>query len=160
MKSLIICVSVSNGNTRRVADRMAEVLGAEVVEPEAVDVETLGDYDLVGFGSGVYYFAVHPRLRELVRRLPAGDGVRVFTFFTSGGRELPLLGYGRRIRRELAAKGFTVLDSFSCRGLDTAGPLRLVGGVNKGRPNKRDLDRAAAFAARIRDRVMRSQTAS
>ena len=160
MKSLIICVSVSNGSTRRVADRMAEVLGAEVVEPEAVDVETLGDYDLVGFGSGIYAMAVHPRLSELVRRLPRSDGVRVFTFFTSGGRELPLLGYSRRIHRELAAKGFTVLDSFSCRGLDTFGPLRLIGGLNKGRPNKGDLDRAAAFAARILDRAGRSQTAS
>jgi flavodoxin len=34
MKSLIICVSKSHGNTRRVADRMAEVLDAEVVNPE------------------------------------------------------------------------------------------------------------------------------
>jgi flavodoxin len=159
MKSLIVCVSVSNGSTRRVADRMAEVLGAEVVEPEAVDVETIRDYDLIGFGSGIYYFAVHPRLWKLVRRLPVGDGVPVFTFFTSGGRELPLLSYSRRIHRELAAKGFTVLDSFSCRGLDTVGPLRLIGGVNKGRPNKRDLDRAAAVAERIRDRVAKSQTA-
>jgi hypothetical protein len=71
-----------------VADRMVEVLGAEVVEPEAVDVETLGDYDLVGFGSGIYFMAVHPRLWKLVRRLPRGDGIRVFTFFTSGAREL------------------------------------------------------------------------
>ena len=160
MKSLIICVSVSNGSTRRVADRMAEVLGAEVVEPEAADVEKLGDYDLVGFGSGIYAMAVHPRLWELVRRLPGGDGVRVFTFFTSGGRELPMLGYSHRIRRELDAKGFTVLDSFSCRGLDTFGPLRLIGGLNKGRPNQGDLERAGAFAARLRDRVTRSQTAS
>ena len=38
MKSLIVCVSISNGNTRRVADRIAEVLNAEVVEPEAVDL--------------------------------------------------------------------------------------------------------------------------
>jgi flavodoxin len=30
MKSLIICVSKSHGNTRRVADRMAEVFDAEV----------------------------------------------------------------------------------------------------------------------------------
>ena len=43
MKSLIICVSVSNGSTRRVADRMAEVLGAEVVEGAAiVDLPELG----------------------------------------------------------------------------------------------------------------------
>ncbi len=160
MKSLLICVSVSNGNTRRVADRMAEVLGAEVVEPEAVDVETLADYDLVGFGSGIYFMAVHPRLWRLVRRLPRSNGIRVFTFFTSGARELPLLGYSRRIRHQLASKGFAVLDSFSCRGLDTVGPLRLFGGVNKGRPNDGDLDRAAAFATRLRERVVRAQSAS
>ena len=160
MKSLLICVSVSNGNTRRVADRMAEVLGAEVVEPEAVDVDTLSDYDLVGFGSGIYFMAVHPRLWRLVRRLPPGHGIRVFTFFTSGGGELPLLGYSRRIHHQLASKDFTVLDSFSCRGLDTVGPLRLFGGVNKGHPNDGDLDRAAAFATRMRDHVVRAQSAS
>ncbi len=159
MKSLLVCVSVSNGNTRRVADRIAEVLGAEVVEPEAVDVETLKEYDLVGFGSGIYFMAVHPRLWRLIRRLPRGDGTRAFTFFTSGGRELPLLGYRRAINHQLSAKGFDVLDSFSCRGLDTVGPLRLVGGVNKGRPNDADLDRAAAFARQLRERVEHSQDA-
>ena len=41
MKSLIICISTSHGNTRRVADRIAEVLHADVVEPEAVDPEML-----------------------------------------------------------------------------------------------------------------------
>lgn len=138
---------------------MAEMLGAEVVEPEAVDVETLGDYDLVGFGSGIYFMAAHRRLWTLVGRLPRGDGIRVFTFFTSGARELPLLGYSRPIRHRLASKGFDVLDSFSCRGLDTVGPLRLVGGVNKGHPNDHELDQAAAFAVRLRDRIASADTA-
>jgi flavodoxin len=160
MKSLIVCVSISHGNTRRVADRMAEVLDAEVAEPEAVDLGALHEYDLVGFGSGIYFNAVHPRLWGLVRRLPRVDGVRAFTFCTSGGPEVPLVGYSRPIRHQLASKGFDVLDSFSCRGLDTVGPLRLVGGFNKGRPNDRDLDRAAAFAVRLRERIARSQTAS
>lgn len=160
MKSLIVCVSISNGNTRRVADRIAEVLNAEVVEPEAVDLAALHEYDLVGFGSGIYFNAVHSRLRRLMHRLPHVDGGRAFTFFTSGGPEVPLVGYSRPIRRQLASTGFDVLDSFSCRGLDTVGPLRFIGGVNKGRPNERDLDRAAAFALRLRERVARSKTAS
>ena len=160
MKSLIVCVSISQGNTRRVADRMAEVLHADVVEPEAVDPEALRDYDLVGFGSGIYFNRVHPRLWKLVRGLPRVDGVAAFTLFTSGGPELPRVGYSRPIRRQLTSKGFRVLDSFSCRGLDNVGPLRLVGGFNKGRPNERDLDRAAAFAARLNEQVTRSRTAS
>jgi flavodoxin len=160
MKSLIICVSTSHGNTRRVADRMAQVLGAEVAEPESVDPETLGEHDLVGFGSGIYYMAVHPRLRNFLRRLPQVDGVRAFTFFTTGAREIPLMSYRKPIQRQLAAKGFQVIGSFSCRGLDTVGPFGYIGGINKGRPDDHDLNRAAAFAAHLRERVTGSQTAS
>ena len=39
MKALLICVSVSRGNTRKVADVMASVLDSPVVEPEDVTVE-------------------------------------------------------------------------------------------------------------------------
>jgi flavodoxin len=155
MKSLIICVSASNGNTRRVADRIAEVLEADVVAPEAVDVGALGQYDLVGFGSGIYFMAVHPRLWKLVRRLPTDrtGNRRAFTFFTSGAPRMRLLDYGGPLHARLTAKGFDVLDSFSCLGFDTVGPLRFVGGVNKGRPSESDLDEAGEFAARLRRRV-------
>ena len=73
MKSLILCASKSHGNTRRVADRMAEVLDAEVVEPGLTRPETIHEYDLVGFGSGIYYMAVDARLRNAIRRLPTVD---------------------------------------------------------------------------------------
>ena len=43
MKSLIVCVSKSHGNTCWVADRMAEVLGAEVVAPESIDPKRSAD---------------------------------------------------------------------------------------------------------------------
>ena len=42
MRSLIVCVSVSNGNTRRVAGVLAGELGGTVVEPEDVVPSTLG----------------------------------------------------------------------------------------------------------------------
>ncbi|OBH14819.1 MULTISPECIES: flavodoxin family protein [unclassified Mycobacterium] len=161
MRALIVCASRSHGNTRLVADRMAGVLDAEVVTPESVDPGTVGDYDLVGFGSGIYYMTMDARLRKLVRRLPAaGHHIAAFTFFTSGAREVPLLGYHRPIRQTLEQKGFDVIGSFSCRGFDTVGPFGFIGGINRGRPDEHDLDRAAAFAARIRKRATGSQAAS
>ena len=132
MKSFIICASKSHGNTRRVADRMAEVLDAEVVTPESVDPPTLREYDLVGFGSGIYFMTVDARLRNLIRHLPAVDHIRAFTFFTSGAREVPLLGYNKPVRKQLGSKGFEVIGSFSCRGFDTVGPFGFIGGINKG----------------------------
>jgi len=160
MKSLVVCVSKSHGNTRRVADRMAGVLDAEVVTPESVDPATIREYNLVGFGSGIYYMTVDARLRKLIRRLPAVDRVRAFTFFTSGAREVPLLGYHKPVRKQLESKGFEVIGSFSCRGFDTVGPFGFIGGINRGRPNDHDLDRAAKFAARLREKATGSQAAS
>jgi flavodoxin len=153
MKSLIICTSKSHGNTRLVADRMAEVLEAEVLAPEAVDLATLRQYDLIGFGSGIYYMGVDARLQNLIRHLPPVDRIRAFTYFTSGAREVPLLSYHTPVRKRLEAKGFEVIGSFSCRGFDTVGPYGIIGGINRVRPHTRDLDRAAAFAARLRKRV-------
>lgn len=154
MRTLIICASPSHGNTRRVADRIAGVLNAEVVDPQQVQVDKIADYDLVGFGSGIYFASVDRGLRRLIDRLPHVEGVPAFTFFTSGAPELPWLSYSKPVRRQLASKGFRLLDSFSCRGLDTAGPLRFIGGLNRGRPNDADLAAAAAFAARVHERAL------
>ncbi|MFH7599707.1 flavodoxin family protein [Streptomyces racemochromogenes] len=150
MKSVIVCASVSHGNTRRVADSMAQVLGAKVVSPEQADPTEPADADLVGFGSGVFYQRLHPHLLDFVKALPTGRG-RAFVFATSGFPELPLAPFSRPLVKLLESKGFQVDGNFSCRALDTMGPFKLVGGIRKQRPNDRDLAAARAFAARLRD---------
>jgi flavodoxin len=147
MKTVIVCVSVSHGNTRRVAEAMGEVLGASVLEPEDLDEQTLEEADLVIVGSGIYAMSFHPRLLAFVKRLPTVEGKRAAVFWTSGGPELPWWRYSQYLVRRLAAKGFEPAGTFSCRGWDTWLPLRLVGGLNKGRPDSADLDRAREFAA-------------
>ena len=44
-----------------------------------------------------------------------------------------------------AEKHCPVLGEFSCKGYDTFGPFKLVGGIAKGRPNERDLEQARTF---------------
>ncbi|MFF1338103.1 flavodoxin family protein [Streptomyces sp. NPDC058290] len=150
MKAVIVCASVSHGNTRRVADSMAQVLGAKVVSPEQADLAELADADLLGFGSGVFYGRLHPRLTEFVKALPAGRG-RAFVFATSGLPELPPAPYARSLVWLLEGKGFEVDGRFLCRAFDTWTPFKLVGGINKQRPNAADLAAAQAFAERLRD---------
>jgi hypothetical protein len=60
MKSLIVGVSIPHGNTRRVADRMAEVLRAEVVDPETLHEHDERDLDRAA--------APAARLRDRVAR--------------------------------------------------------------------------------------------
>ena len=47
---------------------------------------------------------------------------------------------------ELQAKGYAILDEFSCRGFNTNSFMKYLGGMNRGRPNAKDLKRAAEFA--------------
>ncbi|MER5941616.1 flavodoxin family protein [Streptomyces sp. NPDC001928] len=153
MNAVIVCASVSHGNTRRVAESMAEVLGAKVVAPEQADPAELAGADLVGFGSGVFYSRLHPRLTEFARTLPHSSGRRgAFVFATSGLPEIPLVPFTRPLIRLLEGKGFEVDGSFSCRAFDTWAPFRPVGGINKQRPNAGDLAAAQAFAERLRVR--------
>jgi len=53
LKALIICQSVSHGNTAKVAQAMADVWAAPVVGPSQVDPATLLEFDRIAFGTGL-----------------------------------------------------------------------------------------------------------
>ncbi|MFJ7158691.1 flavodoxin family protein [Streptomyces sp. NPDC101118] len=148
MKNLLVCTSVSHGNTRRVAEAMAGVLGARVVAPEEVTTAEAAGHDLVGFGSGVFAQRMHPDLLAFVRALPASSR-RAFVFATSGLPEPAFAPYTRPLVRLLQHKGFEVEGTFTCRAYDTWGPFRLIGGINKRRPDGADLTAAREFAERL-----------
>ncbi|MFE9287576.1 flavodoxin family protein [Streptomyces olivaceus] len=152
MRTVIVCASVAHGNTRSVADAMAEELGARVVAPGEADREDLAAADLVGFGSGVFYGRLHRGLTGFAEALPAGQGrgSRAFVFATSGLPEFGAVHFTRPLVRLLDGRGYSVAGSFSCRAFDTWGPFRLVGGIHKNRPDGADLSAARAYAGRLR----------
>ncbi|MGZ4690851.1 MAG: flavodoxin family protein [Acidimicrobiia bacterium] len=151
MRSLLVCASRSHGNTAKVARAMGDVLGADVVDVSECDPSALADYDLVGFGSGIYAMSFDDELRRLVGSLPPGRGANVFIFATSGFGRINERPFRRSLAAMLAAADYHVVDSFCCRGLDTWLPLRLLGGINRGHPDEADLGRARDFATRLRD---------
>ncbi|SMP42730.1 Flavodoxin [Neorhodopirellula lusitana] len=151
MKALILCKSPHHQNTRLVANAMADELQAEVIDPDEWMGGTVGDYQLLGLGSGIYYGRFHAAVRNWIARLPegAGTGHRVFVFSTSG---LPFLSkvYHAPLRACLRGKGFQIAGDFACRGHDTFAFLKWVGGLNRNHPNERDLERARAFASHLK----------
>nr|WP_240945659.1 flavodoxin family protein [Rhodococcus sp. HNM0569] len=150
---MIVCVSVSHGNTTKVADVMSEVLSAPVVTPDEIDPADVVGYDVVGFGSGIFNMSFHPELRAFVSALPSHQAGAAFLFSSSGFPEPPFRRYTRPLRQTLRQKGFDTLDPFSCRGFDTYLPLKLVGGVRKGRPDADDLLAARTYAEQVRTKV-------
>jgi len=152
LKTLLIYVSVHHGNTEKVARNMASILDADLVQPKRADAATLEQYDLIGFGSGVYFGKHHASLLDFVDSLPAGRNKKAFVFSTSGLRKIPFLhDFDRSLKEKLRRKGFDVIAEFSCRGYDTSRAAMILGGINRGRPDARDLRQADDFARRLKD---------
>src|SRR5674536_205943 len=85
MKTLLIAyISVHHKNTEQVAKVMAEELGADLVSIGQTRPETLTGYDLIGFGSGIFYGKFHRTLLQFVEGLHTVTGTRAFIFSTSG----------------------------------------------------------------------------
>ncbi len=148
MRTIIICESVSHGNTLSVANAMAEVFGAKVVKPEEFDPATVNDYDLIGMGSGIYKGKHHKNILELADRLPELDGKSIFIFSSSGKGDI---SQHKQLLAKLAKKGFSNAGEFTCKGWDTSGVFKFIGGINKGLPNRSTLKQAKGFAKSILD---------
>jgi len=157
-RSLVVVFSYHHGNTKKIAEAVAYVLGAEVRTPHQVTPEEIAGYDLVGFGSGIYSAQHHESLLDLADALPLTTGRRVFIFSTYGA---PAVAAGGdfvwnnhlQLRERLQAKGYTVSGEFGCAGWNTNSFLKYFGGLNKGRPNAEDLKRAEEFARNLKEKA-------
>jgi flavodoxin len=152
MKALIIYVSVHHGNTEKVAEVMASVLDAQFLQAEQVYANMLEQYDLIGFGSGIYFGKHHERLLDFVDKLPEVKNKKAFIFSTSGLKRIRFIhNFNKPLKQRLQRKGFDIIGEFSCRGYDTSQAAMIVGGVNKGRPDARDLKKAEDFANSLKN---------
>jgi flavodoxin len=152
MKTLVVYVSVHHGNTEKVAKAIANILNADLLQVRQADASMLEQYDLIGFGSGIYFGKHHESLLDFVDKLPMLRNRKAFIFSTSGLRKIPFFhSFDKRLKEKLQRKGFDIVGEFSCRGLDTYRATRLVGGINKGRPNARDLKQAEDFARSLKN---------
>jgi len=143
MKTLIVYMSVHHGNTEKVARAIAGELGADLVRATEAKPEMINNYDIIGFGSGIYFMNFHRQMISWLKSLPLQTAKPAFIFSTSG------TGFNRHnlpFTQLLKSKGFKILGDFACRGFDTFGPFKLIGGLSKGHPDAADLEKAKAWA--------------
>lgn len=150
MKTLIICDSVHRGNTKKIADVFAKELDAPIVTSSELTEREMREYDLIGFGSGIYNGKHYGRLLDFADSLSNEQKKKAFVFSTSGFGEGQMERHHRMLRNKLLNKGFEVLGDFSCKAYDDYGPLKLIGGINKGRPNEEDFMKARNFALKLK----------
>lgn len=141
MKTLIIYKSYHKMNTEKIAKTMAQAMNADLAKLEDVKPEDLENYDLIGFGSGIYAKKFHAKIYKLIEKMPFKKR-NVFIFYTTVSGEFE----EKQIREKLSEKGCNVVGKFSCFG--EFSPLGLNFG-KKGHPNEADMESARMFAKGI-----------
>ena len=152
MRSIVIVYSYHHMNTEKVAKVIAKVIDAEMRTPQHVEPGELLEYDMVGFGSGIYGEKLHKSLLDLADGLPQVSNKKAFIFSTSAimGKDKVAADH-KLLREKLQSRGYFVIGEFACKGYNTNSFLRHFGGMNKGRPNEKDLKNAEDFAKKLID---------
>jgi flavodoxin len=154
MKSLLVLFSYHHKNTEKIAKVFAKVLDAQIKTPKQIKPEELQEYNLIGFGSGIYSDKHHKSLLDLADKIPQVTNKKAFIFSTSAvmGKEKIAKDH-TMLREKLHNKGYTIVDEFSCKGFNTNSFLKYFGGMNRGRPNAEDLLYAEEFAHRLKQKL-------
>ena len=151
MKSLLVVFSYHHMNTEKIAKVFAKVLDAETKTPQQIDPEEPEEYGLIGFGAGIDSGKHYKPLLDLADRLPQVTNKKAFIFSTAAlTGEKKVAKDHSTLREKLQAKDYVIVDEFQCKGFNTNSFMRFFGGMNKGRPNDEDLERAKAFALNLK----------
>ncbi len=123
------------GNTKRLAEAVAEAVGAEALPLSAPIEEPV---DILFLGNSYYAFSIDPEVREFIRKLDKSKVGRIVNF----GSAAMLNSTYKKVKAEADKVGIPMDErEFHCKGK--------FKGVHKGRPNAEDLKAAADFAKTI-----------
>ena len=114
MKACVLYIS-RTGNTKRLAEAIAEVLEAPIFDISAAPDPAVADgFDLLAIGTPVMGMRPTPEVHSFVKRLPECEGKKAILFCTYAIRKGGTLNV---LEKELAEKGYVTIVSVSKRGL-------------------------------------------
>lgn len=142
MKTAIVYYSKHQGNTKKLLDAIRNAdPDVDLFDVTNSSTVYLSKYDRIGIASGVYYSSFAKQVIEYAsKNLP--EGKPVFFIYTHGAPKGEFL---KRIREVTNQKHCIELGAYHCKGFDTFGPFKIVGGIAKGHPTKEETEQAVLF---------------
>ena len=144
MKTAILYESAHHGNTKKLLDAIQARYEVTLIDATGA-VPSLEEYDVIGIASGVAYGKFYREiLTQTEAKLPKEK--KVFFLYTAGK---PADSHANAVRAIADAKSCACLGAFGCKGYDTYGPFKLIGGLNRGAPTEKDIQAAVEFYGRM-----------
>ena len=146
-KICIVYDSMHNMNTEKLVLSLKGTYdNVDIIKVNNFDINTLNNYQKIGLASGIYWGRFSKNIEELLDKILDSDVKNLFFIYTSGvGR----VRYEKKLIKRLEEKNKICLGIFSCKGFDNYGPFKLIGGINKGKPNEDDTQNLIKFFENI-----------
>ena len=139
----IVYSSTHHGNTEKVLNKIKEKFPETVlIKAGDFNPDDFNRYEAIGFASGIFYFKFAKPVDKLFEQALVSGVQKLFFIYTAGAVNA---GFEKTLRKKTEQRGKICMGIFGCKGFDTFGPLKLIGGLNKGRPNEKDFKNAIDF---------------
>lgn len=140
-KAIVIYQSLHHENTKKLLEGMGEKCPFDMVSVSEAESINLMEYEIIGFASGIFYGKLHNSILEFVKTNPTMPD-RCFVIFTRGSNNKK---YANSLIRLLEEQNRRVLGVYHCKGFDTYGLWKWIGGIARNHPNREDVEKGIAF---------------
>ena len=145
MKTVIVYASAHHKNTKKLVDAIAEKNDVKVFDILSNSEINLDEYDCIGIASGIAHGKYYPKIIKFVEEnLP--ENKKVFFIHTAGS---PRENHNAEVKAVASSRNCECLGTYFCKGFDTYGPFKLVGGICKGHPDDSEIQGALDFFDKI-----------
>lgn len=140
-KIAIIYASRHHGSTRKLVEAIANKHQITLIDASKHNQVDLSEYDKIGFASGIDFGKFYECVEVfLEKNLP--ENKKVFFLFTCAKLNA---NFTNSIRAKALEKGTTILGEYGCKGYNTYGPWKLIGGMNKNHPDAVEMNEVVLF---------------
>lgn len=139
--TVIIYASTHHGNTCRLVEMISGKFEITLIDATSQKSADLSGYDLIGFASGIDFGRFYSSVEEfLENNLP--ENKRVFFLYTCAKTNPRFV---ETVKNAALCRNSILMGTYGCRGYNTYGPWKLIGGMNKNHPSPEELDGAVVF---------------
>ena len=144
-KIAIIYASTHHGNTKKLVDAISRNYPITLIDTVQQTRADLTDYDLIGFASGIDFGKFYDSAERFLREnLPKNK--QIFFLYTCAMKKD---SFTKSLRQEAQKRDAVILGEYGCRGFNTYGPWKLIGGMNKGHPTEEEITGAVHFVGSL-----------
>ena len=144
-KTVIIYASNHHGNTYKLVKAISDRHKIRTINANQIPVANLQKYDVIGFASGIDFGKFYKVIEDFAQdNLP--NEKQVFFLYTCAMKRK---GFTDSMKKIALEKNSLILGEYGCKGYNTYGPWKIIGGMNKNHPTETEIMSAIEFYEKL-----------